>query len=201
MEPTQLWNGLVVLGASRPAADAIDRLLACHDRIRGFMRLAESIANTGREVGPDSVALGARALVRYFTVALPLHVADEDLSLAPRLLRLDLTSEVRETLALLTHEHAAIEAELQPLTRIWNNIAGRPRDIELRRSTLEALQRFELLMSAHLVLEEKVLFPAARRLLAGNGRAQRAQRAELAELGGLAEVEQEMRERRVEAPR
>ena len=57
--------------------DAVGLLVACHARIRSFtataLRLSQAV---GAE--PSEVADVAGAVHRYFTVALPLHVEDED---------------------------------------------------------------------------------------------------------------------------
>src|SRR5262245_25640445 len=74
---------LIRLGTrARKESDVVDRLLECHERIRNFCALACRLA----EGPPSEQAREAAAqLVRYFTVALPLHVADEEESIRPRL--------------------------------------------------------------------------------------------------------------------
>src|SRR5690242_6505881 len=64
--------------------DVFDALLDCHARIRTFLGLARRLA--GDDPATETETRDAAAAVeRYFTVALPLHVLDEDESLLPRL--------------------------------------------------------------------------------------------------------------------
>jgi hypothetical protein len=74
----------VHIGAPRPAAGAVELLLECHERIRHFARLALKLAGT-RDLPPAEVAEAAAAVRRYFAEALPLHAADEEESMMPRL--------------------------------------------------------------------------------------------------------------------
>src|SRR5690606_33889983 len=66
------------------AQDLVDLLDECHQRIRRFLALAgEAAAHRG---APSSETAQACADVeRYFKEALPLHVADEEESITPRL--------------------------------------------------------------------------------------------------------------------
>lgn len=64
--------------------DAVTLLLACHDRIRHFTDIAERLAqNPGSPARDRQDAAGA--VLRYYQVALPLHEADENESIYPRL--------------------------------------------------------------------------------------------------------------------
>src|SRR4051812_30710357 len=72
------------IGERRPAGEPLlAALLDCHSRIRRFSTLAIRLAEA--DAPPNEIAETAAAVHRYFTVALPLHAADEDLSIAPRL--------------------------------------------------------------------------------------------------------------------
>ncbi|MEZ0228392.1 MAG: hemerythrin domain-containing protein, partial [Planctomycetota bacterium] len=103
----------------RPAPESVaDRLLACHERIRRFSALGVTIA--GSVAAPASeVAAAAESVHRYFTVALPLHVADEDASIAPRLLAREADGPVAEALATMSREHVAIEELIGELAPHW----------------------------------------------------------------------------------
>src|SRR5512135_2411098 len=63
-----------------------EMLLACHQRIRHFSGVAVKLAHA-HGVAENEIVQAAAGLHRYFTVALPLHEADENLSLHPRLRR------------------------------------------------------------------------------------------------------------------
>jgi hypothetical protein len=89
---------------ARPPDDTVlAALLACHERIHRFTALAARLATT--DGTPAERAEAAAGVVRYFTVALPLHAADEDDSLAPRLRGRD--AAVDAALATMTAEHVA----------------------------------------------------------------------------------------------
>jgi hypothetical protein len=142
---------LVTLGARVPTGgDAIDDFLACHTRIRRFLTLAARLAEH-----PDPEA--AAAVHRYFTVALPLHAEDEDLSLAPRLS--GASREIDDTLALMSIEHRKIDLLLAELVPRWSQPTTPP-------LLAAGAAQLAALFAPHLDREERILFPAARRLLA-----------------------------------
>src|SRR5262245_31350447 len=93
---------LVRLGERRPSSDLVDLLLACHERIRRFTAMAARLAATS---APDAeVRDVAGQIRRYFAESFPLHLADEDEQLAPRLA--GTSAEVDAALAQMTTEHA-----------------------------------------------------------------------------------------------
>lgn len=112
----------------RQEGDLVDQLLACHERIRRFIALAAR---------PDCDAESRAAVIRYFTEALPLHVADEEELIAP----LVPTGEM----------HAEHVAHAPLLARLC---AG---DFTV---ALELAALFE----THLVAEERDVFPLLRAL-------------------------------------
>ncbi len=149
---------LIPLGSGARAddgGDAVDRLLACHARIRRFTALAARLV----EPAPAAeVAEAAAAVHRYFTVALPLHVADEEHSLAPRLPSLP-------ELAAMTAEHRAIESLLADLAGHWSEVAAAPaRAAALARPLADGASALARHFDAHLPPEESAIFPAVRRL-------------------------------------
>ena len=83
MRPLQMFPAPAEAGQVGPD-DPVDLLLACHMRIRHFGQLASALPGA-QEAGAADVIDAAQRLHRYFTVALPLHVADEDESVRPRL--------------------------------------------------------------------------------------------------------------------
>ena len=56
----------------------------CHARIRHFTQLSRTLAEA-RAASQTQVAEAAEAIFRYFKYALPLHEADENETLYPRL--------------------------------------------------------------------------------------------------------------------
>src|SRR6516164_5551174 len=75
---------LIQIGPSKENSDIVDLLSECHDRIRAFTGLAGRLASSG-SVSDNEIRDAAGQLVRYFSESLPLHVADEEESILPRL--------------------------------------------------------------------------------------------------------------------
>src|SRR5947209_5155592 len=107
--------------ARQQAPDVQILLLACHERIRHFLALAGQLCESAAPAA--EVAAAAAAVHRYFTVALPLHALDEDESLAPRLLRLDLPAAVRAAIGPMTAQHGPIEAAIEAAAPLWQALA------------------------------------------------------------------------------
>jgi iron-sulfur cluster repair protein YtfE (RIC family) len=154
---------LTQLGAPRAPHDVVDLLLECHERIRSFTALAGRLA-AGVALPREEVADAATRVRRYFAEALPLHARDEEDSISPRLRGRE--AEVDRELAAMEREHADHGELLVRLITTCDALAREPeRQPELApglRATAEALARH---FEAHLEREERVLFPAIRRLL------------------------------------
>ena len=145
--------------------DAFQLLLECHVRIREFCLVALRLARQV-EAPPHERSEAAGRLTRYFTEALPRHVADEDESLAPRLLQAGLSPAGREALAEMSRQHADIEALLAALLPVWSELAAAPeRHPALAPELAGDSERLAARLEAHLYLEEQSLFPEARKLL------------------------------------
>lgn len=137
--------------------DVISRLRDCHDRIRGFIREAAAIAASDGSTDPERRQRSAQDVLRYFTIALPLHEADEDASIAPRLRAaaggsLDGIFERME-------EHDRIDYLVGELLRDWQHISvdgSLPPDLPRHRASIE---RLGAIMEEHLQNEETELFP------------------------------------------
>jgi hemerythrin-like domain-containing protein len=134
-----------------------DLLLDCHARIRRFSSLAVRLA---AEPAPESELMEAAAAVhRYFTQALPLHVADEEQSLAPRLRRW--APQTFDALAAMEREHREHEIGLGRLIPRWAELA---RDPGARATTLAGAQQLSAALEAHLAAEESAVLPSLPRL-------------------------------------
>lgn len=154
---------LITLGAKPEASDApLELLEACHGRIRRFLSLARAVAE--RDLPTAEAVEVAGQVVRYFRVAFPLHLLDEDRSLLPRLLGRE--AAVDAALERMRSEHPVVDAQLEPLVVHCEAIqrAGEA-SAERRAAMVELLPSLEQAFEAHLMHEEQVLFPAARRLL------------------------------------
>lgn len=152
-------------GGAAPQDDVVGALLACHGRIRAFTAIAQRMLVGA--AAPAEVADAAARVERYFRVALPLHSADEELSLCPRLRAAPVTQDVVDALSAMMDEHTPIEALLECLLPRWATLARDPLELpalaaELARATAE----LDRLFQAHLAREEQELFPAVREHLA-----------------------------------
>src|SRR5690606_25886197 len=75
-------------GGLRTSSDQslLELLTACHERIRRFTAMAVALTEPSAQSRPPSeVTDAADGVRRYLAVALPLHAADEELSITPRL--------------------------------------------------------------------------------------------------------------------
>lgn len=148
-------------------ADPIELLAACHERIRRFAGLAQKLA-AAKGAPEHEVRDVAAAVRRYFDEALPLHVADEEESVIPRLRTRaeSATSELAAALERIAEDHREHQHDLALLVMLCAELAEDPRQLDERRAELETLaKRLVDDFERHLALEERVLFPAIDRLL------------------------------------
>ena len=153
----------IKLGTS-PAVerDAVDMLLACHQRIRNFTGIATRIADAHGAAGPE-VANAAEAVHRYYAVALPLHEQDENDSVYPRLRRKLTDENERASLQAMVDQHGPIHEVVAKLLPRWEELKRAPEKLngyvdELR----EDAERLQELWNEHLALEEEIVFPLIR---------------------------------------
>lgn len=156
--------------------DVVDALEACHQRIRSFLELGARVGQGGE---PDQVSEACRRIERYFREAMPLHVTDEEESVLPRLRGRD--PEVDRALASMHEQHGAHEAALAELTGAAAALAGEPAAAALLARMAAATGALAAALIPHLELEEALILPAMRRLLAP---------------GELADIAAELRSRR-----
>jgi hypothetical protein len=152
----------VSIGHHPKGAEDGPRLLleGCHGRIRSFTSLALRLAQSASAAPVEQIGDAAGQVCRYFGEALPLHVADEELSLAPRLQPL-----ASSALAEMASQHRAIEAVLERLLALWRELAGRPEELPALAAALcPPTSALAALWEPHLALEERVIFPALDRL-------------------------------------
>jgi hypothetical protein len=130
-------------------------LVDCHDRIRKFTAIALKL---GRPAPLEEVAEAAAAVQRYFTIALPLHAEDEDLSLAPRL-RVAAPA-LAELLDKMSAEHGPIHQTIADLTPLWSRVIEEPaRQSELAGRLRAPASWLSELFESHLRPEEEIIFP------------------------------------------
>lgn len=154
---------LIGIGKKPEAQDVVDLLLDCHTRIRSFSSLAVRIA-TAEGASADEVRQAAYKVRRYFTVALPRHVADEEESVLPRLMGRD--PEVDQALQRMEDEHQGHEAPLRRLMEICEILSETPERLPSFRQELATTgARLEAEFQSHLDAEEQFILPAMRSLL------------------------------------
>ncbi|MFZ5439282.1 MAG: hemerythrin domain-containing protein [Myxococcota bacterium] len=141
--------------------DVVEVLLEAHVELRHQLAHADALARASVTADARETAEG---LSDYLECMLPLHCADEDRSLAPRLRGRH--PVVDDALHQMERQHLALAAPLARLRLVCRMIA---RDV----SRLHAL-RFELAaatddvracLTEHQALEESMIFPALKRVL------------------------------------
>jgi hemerythrin-like domain-containing protein len=161
--------------------DAITLLLGCHDRIRHFTEVADRLNLNERSPAADRKQ-AASTVLRYYEIALPLHEADENDSIYPRLQRALPPGELADANQAMIDQHTEIDALVAQLLPMWRTIAADPAQQEKLSAALgNRVQRLKQLWTSHLRLEEEVVIPAMRRFLSQQD---------------LAAIEAEMRARR-----
>jgi hemerythrin-like domain-containing protein len=149
-------------------ADVIDQLFACHGRIRSFARVAERLA-ADSDATPAQSQQAAQSLLEYFLRALPLHVADEDLSIRPRLHEVELPEEVREAMSQMSAQHIQIDLQVAALLSCWETVSSDPAQLAaMPADFVRGARRLRQSLEAHLALEEETIFPAMRRYLSSD---------------------------------
>lgn len=153
---------LVTIGRAPKKQDLVDALLECHERIRRFTELARELG-VRSDLPASEVRDTCERCVRYFTDALPLHVADEEHSLVPRLA--GLSPEVDGALATMEAQHREHQENLSRTVRALDGLRAAPSDSERRAELHAAASALSAEFTLHLAMEETVLFPAIRKHL------------------------------------
>ena len=149
--------------------DAIDLLLECHTRIRTFTAVALRL---GQDASLDDATIlgGARSVARYFTLALPLHEQDEEVSILPRLR--GQSPQLDQSLDRMLRDHKAHELHVQGVILACEGLVATPaRAPSLRVRLVEHARALLAHWASHLVEEEIVLFSAVRSALSAGEQA------------------------------
>ncbi|HSD88890.1 MAG TPA: hemerythrin domain-containing protein [Kofleriaceae bacterium] len=136
----------------------VELLSECHARIRTFLDLARRMASTPA-LGAVDTRTTAAGVRRYFTVAFPLHLADEDEILIPRLRQQN--AELDAALARMHADHGEHEPAVNRLVEICTALEKDPQQLPARAGELgDAVAALMKVIEPHLALEEKTIFPA-----------------------------------------
>ena len=152
-------------GFDRP----LDLLSACHRRIENFLGIFGKVLDGGPDAPLDDIrAEGLLLALHYFRTAAPLHTADEEESLFPRLRKIDLP-EVAEALSRveeLEQDHQTADLLLGEVGRIVGDWLEATTLKEQKATRLRAvLTELGGRYASHIRFEDEVLFPLAARVL------------------------------------
>ncbi len=160
--------------------DAVDLLTGCHQRIRHFTGVAVKLAHA-QGAAAEEIVQAAAGVHRYYSVSLPLHEADEDHTLQPRL-RPVADEQVRHALLAMGDQHQAIDELIERLLPLLVLVRNNPHALaDVGGEMCCITNALEEILRAHLQMEEEVIFPAIRKALPEST---------------LAEILHEMQERR-----
>ena len=160
---------LHTLGRRSAPVDLVGLLLECHQRIRTFARLAAEVGQ--RSDLPEADVIDAcQRCARYFAEALPLHVADEEKSLMPRLQ--GMSEEVTEALRTMHTQHEEHAPLLHALLASLGNVQREPSSQVHRESLRVTADKLVSEFEKHLAREEEILFPVIRSTLTEDAQAQ-----------------------------
>ncbi len=141
--------------------DAVDLLSGCHDRIRHFTGAAVKLAHA-QGATPDDIGQTAARIHRYYTVSLPLHEADEEDTLRPRL-AVFADEKMSHALAAMHDQHQAIDELLERLLPLLVLVKSNPGILPQVAAEMCSITRaLDDVFRAHLQMEEEVIFPAIR---------------------------------------
>jgi iron-sulfur cluster repair protein YtfE (RIC family) len=151
--------------------DAVDLLLGCHQRIRHFTGVAIKLAHA-QGAATEEIGQAAAAVHRYYSVSLPLHEADEDQTLQPRL-RAVADEQVRHALLAMGEQHQVIDELIGRLLPLLVLVRNNPGTLpEVGGEMCAIMKALEEIFRAHLQMEEEVIFPAIRQVLPESARAE-----------------------------
>jgi iron-sulfur cluster repair protein YtfE (RIC family) len=168
--------------ANQAGEDAVDLLVGCHERIRHFTATANKLAHA-QSASAFEIRQAAAGVYRYYSVSLPLHEADEEDTLRPRLDAV-VDARVRHALAAMHDQHLAIDELIQRLLPLLQLVERNPAALQEAGGEMCAITKaLDEVFGAHLQLEEEVIFPVIREVLSDSERA-----AMLAEMKGRRKV-------------
>jgi iron-sulfur cluster repair protein YtfE (RIC family) len=167
-----MLNQIAPLTSLQPKSPeaAVDLLVGCHQRIRHFTGVAVKLAHA-QGAAPEEIAQAAAGVHRYYSVSLPLHEADEDQTLQPRL-RAVADEQVRHALLAMGDQHQAIDELIERLLPLLVLVTNNPDTLpEVGGEMCSITKALEEIFRAHLQMEEEIIFPAIRQALPESTRA------------------------------
>ena len=158
-----MLNQISPLAPQPKSEDAVDLLIGCHQRIRHFTGVAIKLAHA-QGAAPEEVVQAAAGAHRYYTISLPLHEADEEETVRPRLNALG-DERLRHALLAMTDQHQAIDDLLERLLPLLEMARNNPQTIHAAGPEMCSITAaLDEMFRAHLQLEEEAIFPAIQTL-------------------------------------
>jgi len=189
-------------GMATPAAgfdEPFEMLAGCHERVLRSLALLKRLVGHVHEHGVDRDAQSAaRDVLRYFDIAGPQHHLDEERHVLP-LLEGSGDEALVAAARRLRDDHDAFDVQWQTLRVLLLDLrdGGQGWSATSQHALVQQAHAFIDRYREHLPLEDEVVFPAARRLLAARGEsALRAMGEEMAARRGVPFKEQATRESR-----
>ncbi|MFO0598788.1 MAG: hemerythrin domain-containing protein [Myxococcaceae bacterium] len=141
--------------------DVVEVLLESHVETRQVISMACALATRN---ATEPTRQMAQAIADYVEWVVPLHRADEDVSLLPRLLGRNGT--VDSALSTMTRQHVALEAQLSRILLLCRMVGRDVSRLHALRFELEAAaDHLRARVTEHQAFEESAVFPALKRLL------------------------------------
>ena len=166
-----MLNQISLAKSESKTEDAVDLLTGCHDRIRHFTGVAVKLAHA-QGAAPDEIRQAAAGVHRYYTVSLPLHEADEEETLRPRMEAMP-DGKLRHALLAMGDQHMAIDELLEGLFPLLVMVRNNPDALAAAGAEMCAITKaLDEMFRAHLQMEEEVIFPAIRGGLADTTQAE-----------------------------
>lgn len=151
--------------------DVRELLIGCHQRILHFTGIAVKLAHA-QGASPEEVSSAADAVFRYYSISLPLHEADEEISLRPRLAAVA-DEKVKHALLAMHDQHMAIDDLLERLLPLLTMVSNNPAMIgDAGGEMCSITKALDEIFRVHLQMEEEVIFPAMDQLLPEEQRAE-----------------------------
>jgi hemerythrin-like domain-containing protein len=152
---------LVQLGKRTSSEDVVDLLHECHGRIRRFLVLARRLA-VSSDAPSAEIAATAGQIRRYFAESFPLHTADEEIDIVPRIRGNGRAFDGLARIHADHHWHASAIAELIVLCSVLERDPGQAAEISQQLHAVAAQLAADL--ESHMEFEERTMFPALRQL-------------------------------------
>ncbi len=141
-----------------------EMLEACHERVQRTLGLLQRIVDHVDRQGHNADSRSAAGdVLRYFDIAGPHHHEDEERHVFPPL-RQHADALVRDAVAQLQADHVEMHAQWQRLRAVLLAWRDEPAPPPIGASVRELVRDFVAAYERHIVLEESVVYPAARPL-------------------------------------